>query len=111
MKIYLKVKLEQDLFGNMLRRMQNAIGGEKKTALKLLFLNYVDGDCPEGQPQPTKAVYYLTRAAEQGDTEAQVILGEIYLTGGCEQLIDLPRARRWLNKASDKGDLRAKEVN
>ena len=108
-------EVRTDLFGglyaNTLRRMQNAIGGEKQKALKLLFLNYVAGDCPEGRPQPTKAVYYLTRAAEQGDTEAQIELGQIYLTGGCEQLIDVPRARRWFSKASEKGDLRAKEVN
>lgn len=106
-----RTDLSGGLCANTLRRMQNAISGNKQMALKLLFYNYRDGDCPEGQPQPTKAVYYLTRAAEQGDTEAQVILGEIYLTGVCEQLMDVPRARRWLSKASDKGDLRAKEVN
>ena len=99
------------LYANTLRKMHKAIDGERQRALKLLYLYYVAGDCPEGRPQPTKAVYYLTRAAEQGDAEAQVILGEIYLTGGCEQLIDVPRARRWFSKASDKGDLRAKEVN
>ena len=107
-------EVRTDLFGgvyaNTLRKMQNAIGGEKQMALKLLFLNYDAGDCPEGRPQPSKAVYYLTKAAELGDTEAQVILGDIYLNGRCEQLRDVSRARRWLSKASDKGDTWAKKV-
>ena len=78
--------------------------------IRLLFKNYLNGDCPEGRPQPTKAVYYLTRAAELGDAEAQLELGQIYLTGGCEQLKDVARARRWLQKVSAHGDVRAKQV-
>ena len=82
----------------------------KFRALRLLFKYYLKGDCPEGRPQPTKAVYYLTRTAELGDTEAQLELGQIYLHGGCEQLGDVAKARRWLQKASAHGDVRAKQV-
>ena len=53
----------------------------------------------------------MTRAAELGDAEAQLELGQIYLTGGCEQLKDVARARRWLQKASAHGDVRAKQVS
>ena len=91
----------------------NAVKGNeaRQTALKLLFKYYLDGDCPEGRPQPTKAVYYLTRAAEMGDTEAQLELGEIYLNGSCEQMKDVSRAKRWLGKASTRGNAVAKQVS
>ena len=83
----------------------------KLKALKVLYLNYLGGDCPEGQPQLTKAVYYLTRAAELGDNEAQRDLGKIYLTGSCEQIKDVRKARRWLEKAAFGGDVMAKQVS
>ena len=103
--------LEQLLAGAM-RTLDNTLGSVLKfRALRLLFKYYLSGDCPEGRPQPTKAVYYLTRAAELGDAEAQLELGQIYLTGGCEQLKDVARARRWLQKASAHGDVRAKQVS
>jgi len=75
-----------------------------------LYKYYLEGDCPEGRPQPAKAVYYLTRAAELGNTEAQLNLGEICLTGSCEQIKDLVKARRWLGKASANGNIRAKQL-
>ena len=84
--------------------------GARLRALKLLYLNYLDGDCPEGRPQPTKAVYYLTRAAELGDTEAQLKLGEVYMTGSCEQIKDVKKAKRWLGKAAASGDVMANQV-
>ena len=94
-----------------MKTVDNILGSVLKfRALRLLFKYYLKGDCPEGRPQPTKAVYYLTRAAELGDTEAQIELGQIYLTGGCEQLKDVAKARRWLQKASAHGDVRAKQV-
>ena len=102
--------LEQLLAGAM-KTVDKTLGSVLKfRALRLLFKYYLKGDCPEGRPQPTKAVYYLTRAAELGDAEAQLELGQIYLTGGCEQLKDVARARRWLQTASAYGDVRAKQV-
>ncbi|KAL9957644.1 hypothetical protein ACROYT_G034566 [Oculina patagonica] len=98
------------LFAGTMKKMGNALGSARQKALVLLYKYYLKGDCPEGRPQPTKAVYYLTRAAELGDTEAQLKLGQIYLTGSCEQIKDVRKARRWLEKASAGGDVMAKQL-
>ena len=98
---------QQLLAGTMKKTDGNAA---KQKALKLLYQNYLEGDCPEGRPQPTKAVYYLTRAAELGDTEAQLELGKIYFIGSCEQIKDTSKAKRWFGKAAASGDVMAKEV-
>ena len=99
------------LVAGTMKTMGNALGGARKKALTLLHKYYLDGDCPEGRPQPTKAVYYLTRAAELGDTEAQLKLGQIYLTGSCEQIKDVKKAKRWLGKAAASGDVMASQVS
>ena len=97
-------------FAGTMKILGNALGGTKLTALKLLSKYYREGDCPEGQPQPAKAIYYLTRAAELGDVEAQLELGQTYLTGN-GTMKDITKARRWLGKASASGDIRAKQVS
>ena len=94
-----------------MKRVGKAPGETRLDALRLLHKYYLDGDCPEGRPQPTKAVYYLTRAAELGDTEAQRKLGQVYLAGSCEQIKDANKAKRWLGKAAASGDVMAKEVS
>ena len=101
------------LFAGTMKTIENTLGhgGARKKALILLHKYYLDGDCPEGRPQPTKAVYYLTRAAELGDTEAQLKLGQIYLTGSCEQIKDVEKAKRWLGKAAASGDAMANQVS
>ena len=100
------------LVAGTMKTMGNAVGGgARKKALTLLHKYYLDGDCPEGRPQPTKAVYYLTRAAELGDTEAQLKLGEVYMTGSCEQIKDVKKAKRWLGKAAASGDVMANQVS
>ena len=99
------------LVAGTMKTMGNALGGARKKALTLLHKYYLNGDCPEGRPQPTKAVYYLTRAAELGDTEAQRKLGEIYLIGSCEQIKDVKKAKRWLGKAAASGDVMANQVS
>ena len=99
------------LLAGTMQKTDNALGGVlKRRALGLLYKYYLEGDCPERRPQPTKGVHYLTRAAELGDTEAQLELGQIYLTGNCEQVKDIVKARRWLQKASAQGDIKAKQV-
>ena len=98
------------LFAGTMKKLENKVSGSKHRALMFLYKYYLEGDCPEGRPQPTKAVYYLTRAAELGNTEAQLNLGQICLTGSCEQIKDVAKARRWLGKASASGNLRAKQV-
>ena len=100
----------RDLFNQTVKKLGDAVSGTKQRALKFLYKYYLEGDCPEGQPQPTKAVYYLTKAAELGDTEAQLNLGQIYLNGHCEQIKDASKAKRWLRKASANDDVLAKEV-
>ena len=95
----------------MLSELRNAVGDSKRKALKCLYKYYLEGNCPEGRPQPTKAVFYLNRAAELGDTEAQRQLGQIHFSGSCEQIKDLAKAGRWLEKASAKGDFIAKQVS
>jgi TPR repeat protein len=79
-------------------------------ALKCLHKYYMSGDCPEGKPQPLKALYYLKKAAELGDPEAQKDLGLCYLTGESGQPKDLDKAKRWLGKASNNGDQEAMKV-
>ena len=95
------------LLSGTVKKLDNA---SKPRALKFLYKYYLEGECPEGRPQPTKAIHYLTRAAEIGDTEAQCTLGRIYLNGSCEQIKDVSKARRWLKKASANGDAVAKQV-
>ena len=99
------------LVAGTMKTMGNPLGGARKKALTLLHKYYLDGNCPEGRPQPTKAVHYLTRAAELGDTEAQLKLGQIYLTGSCEQIKDVKKAKRWLGKAAASGDVMASQVS
>ena len=112
-EITVDVNTELGTTGRLFAGTMKAVDGNraKQKALKHMYLNYFDGDCPEGRPQPTKGVYYLTRAAELGDTEAQLKLGKIYLNGSCEQIKDVKRARRWLGKAAASGDVIAKQVN
>jgi TPR repeat protein len=90
--------------------MRNADIDSKFTALRSLHKYYMSGDCPERKPQPIKALYYLKKAAELGDTEAQKDLGLSYLTGESGQPKDLDKAKRWLGKAANGGDQEAKEV-
>lgn len=97
----------QKLLAGTMKKLGN---DSKLRSLKCLYKYYLEGECPEGRPQPTKAIHYLTRAAEIGDTEAQRNLGQIYLNGICEQIKNISKARRWLNKASTKGDAEAKQV-
>ena len=99
------------LIAGTTKTMGNPLGGARKKALTLLHKYYLDGNCPEGRPQPTKAVHYLTRAAELGDTEAHLKLGQIYLTGSCEQFKDVNKAKRWLGKAAASGDVMASHVS
>ena len=101
--------LSLPVLGTM-NKIRNSLDDNRQKALTSLYKYYLEGDCPEGKPQPTKAVHYLTRAAELGNTEAQLNLGKIYLEGRCEQSRDLRKAKRWLEKASASGHVEANEV-
>lgn len=94
-----------------LKKLGNVSGSAKLKALKLLYLNYRAGDCPEGCPQPGKAVSYLNRAAELGDAEAQLLLGQIYCEGSCERIKNVEKGKRWLRKAAANGEFTAKQVS
>jgi len=61
-----------------------------------LGLCYLNGD---GVPQDMKkAVYWITKAAEQGHEEAQSFLGDNYREMG-----DIKRAAYWWAKAAEQG--------
>lgn len=54
-------------------------------------------------PNPTKAVVWLMRAAEQGDVSAQLSLSECYYNGtGVEE--DHFEAVKWVRRAAEQGD-------
>ncbi|KAK3707092.1 hypothetical protein QZH41_004163 [Actinostola sp. cb2023] len=100
------ISREMSLMRGTLRRL----GIDTKIkALRLLHKYYMSGECPEGKPQPLKAIYYLKRAAEIGDIESQKELGLTYLTGVSEVPKDLEKAKRWLRKAANHGSIEAKE--
>ena len=86
------------LIAGTMNKIENSHDDFRQKALTSLYKYYLLGDCPEGKPQPTKAVHYLTRAAELGNTEAQLKLGQIYLEGSCEQIRDLGRRNGGLKK-------------
>ncbi|XP_031557040.1 uncharacterized protein LOC116293714 [Actinia tenebrosa] len=90
--------------------MRNLGIDAKLEALKRLHKYYMAGECPEGQPQPFKAVHYLKKAAELGDPEAQRVLGLSYLTGESGNPKDLNKAKRWLGKAANSDDQEAKQA-
>ena len=102
--------VDRYIVGTM-KRVGNGLSETRLDALRLLHKYYLEGDCPEGQPQRTKAVHYLSRAAELGDTEAQLKLGQIYLTGSCDQIKDVKKAKRCLGKAAASGDVMANQVS
>ena len=54
-----------------------------------------------------KAVTWMRKAAEQGNTKAQVALGRLYLGGFEEMGADPAEAESWLLAASGKGDAEA----
>ena len=93
-----------------MNKIENSRDDFQHKALTSLYKYYLLGDCPEGKPQPTKAVHYLTRAVELGNTEARLNLRQIYLEGSWEQIRDLRKAKRWLEKASASGYVEANEV-
>ena len=86
------------LIAGTMNKIENSHHDFRQKALTSLYKYYLLGDCPEGKPQPTRAVHYLTRAAELGNTEAQLKLGQIYLEGSCEQIRDLGRRNGGLKK-------------
>lgn len=60
----------------------------------------------EGAPLDEEVIATLTKAAEQGHPEAQLLLGEIYL-GHHEAPADHGRAQHWLTEAAGSGSAEA----
>jgi TPR repeat protein len=49
-----------------------------------------------------KAVFFMQKAADQGDSDAEYFLGQMYERGeGVEQ--DLTQARQWYQRAANQG--------
>jgi len=80
---------------------KNPIDAEKQLALALC---YYSGD---GVPQNSeKAIYWLTKAAEQGNEEAQCALGVAYAQGdGVPQ--SYQEASYWWTRAANQGNAMA----
>jgi len=55
----------------------------------------------------TEAAKWYLKAAEQGDTEAQLGLSDCYSSDGSRDLEDLNKAMKWRLKAADQGDANA----
>ena len=60
--------------------------------------------------RPKEAAFYFTLAAEKGHAQAQYNLGKCYLEGIGVKKANKDLARRWLNKAAQKGVQEAKEL-
>ena len=101
---------QNDPMVKIARTLTMMLPKSKLKALRFLYKYYLIGDCPEGKPQPTKAVYYLNRAAIMGDAVSQLELGKLYMAGKCNLPKDLMKAMEWFEKAKEKGDIEAKEV-
>ncbi|MFN8922583.1 MAG: tetratricopeptide repeat protein, partial [Sphingobacteriia bacterium] len=54
-----------------------------------------------------KAVYWIQKAAEQGHSGAQFILGEAYYYEGRGMLQDYQQAAYWYQKAAEQGNAKA----
>ena len=69
--------------------------------------NLVIADSYGHEPDGKKAVYWLTKAAEQGDSDAANELGDLYKQGmeGCFQ--DFTAAVKWFRKAAEAGNSEA----
>jgi TPR repeat protein len=65
-----------------------------------------------GTPQDTRyAIYWYTKAAEQGHVNAQYYLGKLYMYGYGEEVRQNPKlAVYWLTKASEQGLFQAQYV-
>jgi len=76
-------------------------------AESVLGLMYVNG---QGVPHdPIQALYWLTKAANQGVAAAQNQVALIYCTGGPGVTQDLAQAAIWFRKAADQDDATAQE--
>jgi serine/threonine protein kinase/TPR repeat protein len=80
-----------------------AAKGRPEAALQmgLILSNGIDAG-----PEPEKALYYFTVAAEANDVDAKTALAECYLFGKGTP-VDNERGIKWLKEAADQGNLRA----
>lgn len=57
-----------------------------------------------------KALYWLTKAAEQGHAKAQSDLGRLYENGWRGDVVDGDKAKYWYEKAAEQGDAYARYI-
>jgi len=75
-------------------------------AQTILGSMYAIGSVPQ---DGEKAVYWLERAASGGTTQAQMMLGALYLTGVVVAR-DTDKAQLWIERAAEGGDIEAKRL-
>ena len=83
--------------------LQLAVEQENSRAMYHLAGMYLKRNLQEHERDPEKGMEFLEMAAERGEVDAQVWLGEQYLSGKVVQK-DFEKAAKWFNKAADKDD-------
>ena len=87
-------------------------------ASSLLYLGLMILRGTGTRQNPTEAVTWLLKAAEQGNVEAQVTLGQVYAgeyateynEAGTDVTPDPAESEKWYRKAADQGNSQAQEA-
>lgn len=87
--------------------LEKSANGDDVLAQKLLAKCYIGSF--GFKEEDDKFVYWIRKAAEQNDAEAQRILGEAYINLGNLEVLpeSYPEAIKWLSEAADNGDVQA----
>ena len=84
------------------------IGAASIVALAIFISAHYDNNQAVAQ-DTVSADVLLKKKAEQGDTEAQITLGTMYL-GGQEVPRDDAKAAKWFSKAAERGNAAAQGI-
>ena len=105
----LELKSPAPLYGNPLKDGDNLAEYYKKTIEGLPQYLYQIGSILLAVEKTDKAIKYITKAAEQGNQNAQAKLGLIYYQGvGVEQ--DYKKSFDWTSKAAKQGNSQAESL-
>ena len=79
-------------------------------AMESVAMTYLDGDEDENvEPDPEKALYWMEKAAEEGNSSAEYNTALFYAKGhGTER--DFEKAAEWMEKAAEDGDEDAEDL-
>jgi uncharacterized protein len=81
--------------------------GNSNAQLKLVFIYFQDGYCPDVKKNNKAGFSWLKKAATQKNAEAQYLLGKLYSEGPVRVgvKINQQKALKWLTKAAEQGGL------